>query len=191
MIISIMIKWFSKINKNVVFSLHFPPYVPKRGITLNQIHGNKIFTNPKTNKISGDGIFADKKGTYWIKTADCMCIAVVGKDSSGIVHAGWKGLSKGILREMERRVEGEKEVFVFPFAKKCCYEFGENLALKHFEQKYIKNIKGKKHLDMKQILQDQTENNVKFHTDCTICNKQLASKRAGREGFNWIKMEIF
>ena len=119
-----------------------------------------------------------------------MCIAVVGKGSSGIIHAGWRGLSKEILKKMEGKVGGEKEVFVFPFAKKCCYEFGESLALRHFGEKYIKNTKGKKYLDMKKILQDQTKNNLKFHTDCTICNKQFASKRAGRKGFNWIKMEI-
>ena len=190
MIISIMIKWFSKINKNVVFSLYSPPYVPKNGIRLQQIHGKKIFTNPKKDNMSADGIFADRSGIYWVKTADCMCIAVVGKESSGIIHAGWKGLSSGILKEIEKKVKGEKELFVFPFAQKCCYEFGEKLALKHFNKKHLEKTQGKKYLNMKGILQGQSKSKVDFHPDCTICNKQFASKRAGREGFNWIKMEI-
>tara|TARA_B100000029_G_C17591124_1_gene962514 strand:+ start:56 stop:631 length:576 start_codon:yes stop_codon:yes gene_type:complete len=190
MIISIMIKWFSKINEKVVFSFHFPPYVRKKGISMTQIHGNTILINPKKDKMSGDGILASDTGSYWVKTADCMCVAIVGRGSSGIVHAGWKGLNAGVVSKMASMIYGEKEIFVFPFANVCCYEFGKDLAKEHFIEKELLKQGAKNYLDMKKILQKQIQQNIHFHDECTICNKRFASKRAGRKGFNWVEMKI-
>lgn len=190
MIISIMIKWFSKLNKKVTFSLYLPPYVPKEGIRLKQNHKTTILTNPQDNNQIADGIFASKAGKYWIKTADCTCVAFVGQTSAGIVHAGWRGLSSGICQKMKNLFNEKVDMHVFPFAKRCCYEFGKKQAIKHFGKSYLRKNGNKFHLDMQQILNDQLGRNISFNEECTICSKGFASRRGNKKGFNWIKMEI-
>ena len=190
MIISIMIKWFSKLNKKVTFSLYLPPYAPKKGVRLQQKHETTILINPRTNNQIADGIFANKPGQYWIKTADCTCVAFVGRTSAGIVHAGWRGLASGICQKMKSFFDEEIDVYVFPFAKKCCYEFGKEEGIKYFGKSYLTKNDNRFYLDMDRILHNQLGNNISLSKECTICSKDLASRRGNKKGFNWIKMEI-
>ena len=185
-----MIKWFSKLNKKVTFSLYLPPYVPKEGIRLQQKHKTTILKNPQKNNQIADGIFANKVGQYWIKTADCTCVAFVGRTSAGILHAGWRGLASGICQKMKKLFDEDVDVHVFPFAKKCCYEFGKKQAIKHFGKSYLFKTGNKLNLDMGRILNDQLGDNISLSKECTICSKGFASRRGNKKGFNWIKMEI-
>ncbi len=185
-----MMKWFSKLNKKVTFSLYLPPYMPKEGIRLQQKHETKILKNPQHNNLAADGIFATKAGRYWIKTADCTCVAFVGAKSAGIVHAGWRGIASGICQKMQGFFNGEVDIHVFPFAKECCYEFGKKQGMEHFGKPFLINRDNKSFLNMGKILRSQLGENISFNQECTICSTGFASKRGYKKGFNWIKMEI-
>jgi YfiH family protein len=65
-------------------------------------------------------------------TADCLPVLLAGDGAVAAVHAGWKGLSDGILEEGVRAVrelggDGPVRALVGPSARGCCYEVGEEV----------------------------------------------------------------
>ena len=71
---------------------------------LRQVHGNRIVEMPVTGEnIEADGAFTHQKNIVCaIMTADCLPIIFSNQSGTqvGVVHAGRKGLQKGIISEM-------------------------------------------------------------------------------------------
>lgn len=70
-------------------------------IWLEQAHGNKAISadHPISNLVA-DAIYSKKKQTVCaIQTADCLPLLVCSSNRYCVaaIHAGWKGLSKGII----------------------------------------------------------------------------------------------
>ena len=65
-----------------------------------------------------------------VAVADCVPVALVGVQSVGMVHSGWRGTLSGVAGEAvrEMREEGVK-AYVGPCIRECCYEVSEELAL--------------------------------------------------------------
>lgn len=65
--------------------------------------------------------------TIAVRTADCAPIVLVGQRAVGVVHAGWKGLAAGVVREavtaMRRLDAGPVEARLGPCIRPGCYEF--------------------------------------------------------------------
>ncbi|MGD0196286.1 MAG: polyphenol oxidase family protein [Solirubrobacteraceae bacterium] len=64
-----------------------------------------------------------------VHVADCLPIAVAGAGGVAMVHAGWRGLSAGVIEAavLELRaggVSGELEAAIGPGVGGCCYEAG-------------------------------------------------------------------
>lgn len=81
-----------------------------------------------------------------IKTADCLPVAYVGKNGAAIVHAGWRGLEKGILTNAKIMELEPLEIYIGPAIQQKSYEVGPEF-LEHFNnfpQKFQK--KGPKYL---------------------------------------------
>jgi len=79
----------------------------KRLILLNQIHSNKFHYVSKSHKfkkkLKGDALITDsKKIAIGILTADCVPILIYDKNKKIIsaIHAGWKGIYKGVVNRV-------------------------------------------------------------------------------------------
>lgn len=65
-------------------------------------------------------------------TADCLPVLLAADGAVAAIHAGWRGLSAGILEEGVRALralgaDGPVQGLVGPGARGCCYEVGEEV----------------------------------------------------------------
>jgi YfiH family protein len=121
--------------------------VPSGAIgTLKQVHSPIVLQfeqgdagDPDAGKRDGDALWTDICGTgVGVRTADCAPVLIAHRRIPLVaaVHAGWRGLASGIIREtvgvMKERA-GEEGLSglvaaVGPCARSCCYEVGEETA---------------------------------------------------------------
>lgn len=144
------------------------------------------------NTIEGDWIYTDQKG-IWLKVwvSDCNPVAIMGKKWFGIVHAGRRGLQKGIIQKMfktlQEKGESDFSIFVWPSIKKCCYEVGEEFADRCDPVFLISQQSGKSHLDMQGMMQNIFKDfpckQVYFHPECSKCGDNFFSHR-NKDGIN-------
>ncbi|GAB6066118.1 peptidoglycan editing factor PgeF [Aquifex pyrophilus] len=132
----------------------------------------------------GDAVITNLRNyPIGVKTADCVPIALVGEKWVGVIHAGWRGLHKGIIEKAVKllKEEGEKELtaVVLPSAKSCCYEVGgefENYGFKSLERR-----EGKLYLDTQREailrLKESGVSSLIVWEKCTICSPELPSYR--------------
>ncbi len=127
-----------------------------------------------------------------ISTADCTPVMLydpVTKTVAGI-HAGWRGTLAGIVKNTVAKMREHCNVtpadvlaFIGPSAGKCCYEVGEEVALKFSEECRGKKSGAKYLLDLKranmiQLLENGVqESHIEVHSDCTIRNDLYHSYR--------------
>ena len=78
---------------------------------VKQVHGNKVIHASKSlsnENISADGLISDKVNQgLWVYSADCIPL-LFADPLNGFVaasHAGWKGLSKNIIKETINEME--------------------------------------------------------------------------------------
>ncbi|MBP2674164.1 MAG: hypothetical protein H6Q84_1004 [Deltaproteobacteria bacterium] len=114
--------------------------------TMKQIHSSVVLAYdrgegeiPDGAKREGDALWTASPGTgVAVRTADCVPILLAHRESPRVaaVHAGWRGLAAGIVREAVRAVaepfgkEGVSGIVAAagPCARDCCYEVGEETA---------------------------------------------------------------
>lgn len=152
-------------------------------VEMKQIHSGLIYNvNPIKRKYVCDGLYSSKKRYILsVKTADCIPILIHSKKGVGVIHAGWRGLSKNILSnffENPRYFERDMKVSIGPHARRCCYEVGEDL--KKIFPAYTKRNKNKYYLDMSKYVTDYLkELKLEFEdvNVCTICDENYHSYR--------------
>lgn len=104
-------------------------------ITLNQVHGTKVFhvTEPEIGTQKGDGLVTQLKGVaIGVLTADCAPVLFYDPSSHiiGACHAGWRGAKDGIvqatLKAMEDLGAQRSQIFatVGPTIQQQDYEVG-------------------------------------------------------------------
>lgn len=114
--------------------------------TLKQVHSASVLSFepgdgdvPPGWKREGDALWTDRTGTgVGVHTADCVPILLAHRKIplAAAVHAGWRGLSAGIVENTVRALtERFGEVALAgivaaagPCARGCCYEVGEETA---------------------------------------------------------------
>ena len=118
---------------------------------LKQIHSKKIVFGSNTqnaSEIKADGMVSDKfNQNLWIYTADCMPILFADKSKRFVaaIHCGRKGLEKGIIKNLIKRlykIGSSREdllVAIGPSISKKNY-----LVEKKFFKEFYKNIENKK-----------------------------------------------
>ncbi|MGC8852592.1 MAG: peptidoglycan editing factor PgeF [Hydrogenobacter sp.] len=159
---------------------------PEGIFTLKQTHSDKVYLLERLNQepIEGDAIITQLRGIrIGVKTADCVPIALLGKHTVGVIHAGWRGLKGKIIEntvEMFKSFEKIDEVIAFlgPSAKACCYQVGEEFK-EHFVCLHYKN--GSFFLDTQEeaIIKLKSLGIRKFIklSSCSICNVKYPSYR--------------
>jgi YfiH family protein len=71
---------------------------------VKQVHGTTIVKACKDteahseHRLAADGIWTDQKNRWiGVKTADCLPVLLAGRTAVAAIHAGWRGLTSGIL----------------------------------------------------------------------------------------------
>jgi hypothetical protein len=167
-------------------------------IKMQQVHGDKVVLvgvkdDGKTIK-NCDGLITNTKGlSLSISVADCLPVFFYSPtiNSIGVVHAGWRGLAKGIIGKAIEKMEKMLKVN----SKKLMVYIGPHICQKHYEvkkdvadiflshSKALKKVKGKIFLDLEEVARQQLvkmgvkKESIQFDKRCTYEDKSVASFR--------------
>lgn len=168
---------------------------------LDQVHGGSIArigggTSLKEKIPSCDGAITDTRGVpLVVLTADCLPIFLYDpvKDAIGIAHAGWRGASEGIAKNIVNAMKdefgskaGEIIVGFGPAIRQCCYEVKKEFLM-HFQgtiakmaHKYYFDLTGE---NANQLLSAGIRSGNIFDCDiCTSCrNDEFYSYRKEKD----------
>ena len=108
------------------------------GLDAGRLSFNRQVHSPTVHRAGsrgepGDGLWTDEPGLPMLAmSADCLPIAIArteGHRALAILHAGWKGLSEGVVDAGVRALgDGAKAAIVGPAIGPCCYEVGEEVS---------------------------------------------------------------
>ena len=142
-------------------------------ILLNQVHSNKFhfIKNLKyiKKKLIGDALITNrKKIAIGVLTADCVPILIFDKRQEiiSIIHAGWKGAYKGIIKKVVgyllRNGSESKNLLavIGPSISQQSYEIKKDFKSKFLKQSeknkiFFKNIRNKTYFSLKKYVQFQ------------------------------------
>ena len=100
-----------------------------------QVHGTDVIAldgaPPADGIADADGVVTRAHGVAaMVLTADCVPVALATPDAVAMVHAGWKGLSGGVLEAgvAALAADGPVHAAIGPAAGACCYEVGPEVA---------------------------------------------------------------
>ena len=120
---------------------------PKHLITLGQVHSSNIILASKSGFYKNKDGILNQGGSMVcaIQVADCLPIFFVNRVSKtlGLIHAGWRGLSFGIISETIKHIINLKEnisdyhVLIGPSIQSCCFEIKSDV-LKYFDSNFYK-----------------------------------------------------
>ncbi len=92
--------FYKKSFSNYIFETYFErPHFSF--YQVHQVHGTNIIIDKEAHEnIKADGIISYKLyRPLAVKTADCLPVAVIGHRGAALLHIGWRGLSKEILKD--------------------------------------------------------------------------------------------
>jgi YfiH family protein len=165
-------------------------------VVLNQVHSDRIhYIDPFNIKkyleepfIEGDGLFTAYSGLLLaVRTADCVPLFYTDSQAgiAGIVHAGWRGIKKGIhlkmIDEIKNKlfiVAGDIFVMLGPHIRKCCYEVGKDM-IKEFGNDNFENRDGRLYFGLEAritadlIKKGVPAGNISSAGKCTMCSADL------------------
>ncbi len=169
-------------------------------VSIKQVHGNGIHC-AEIGGFAGefDGLFTDRKGVFLrVITADCIPVFIFDtrKMITGLIHAGWRSLEKGILTNAIKIAvdsygsdPGDLIAALGPHIHQCCYEVGSEVADLFSEEYSSKKENGKYMLSIGKAAQNELvkaglkPENIESECECTLCNPETYfSARGGRFG---------
>lgn len=105
---------------------------PMRLSFNRQVHSPTVH-RAHTRGEPGDGLWSDEPGLPMLAmSADCLPIAIArtnGERALAVVHAGWRGLSEGVIAAAADALgAGPKAAVIGPAIGPCCYEVGPEVA---------------------------------------------------------------
>ncbi|HKJ68380.1 MAG TPA: peptidoglycan editing factor PgeF [bacterium] len=111
-----------------------------------------------------DGLLTDTPDLFLvIGVADCLVLFITTEDRKviGALHAGWRGITAGILPSAIRKIgqewrydSSQLELGISPGIGPCCYEVGAEVA-EQFPDSVIHNKRNSLYLDMTAAVQKQ------------------------------------
>lgn len=105
-------------------------------VWLNQVHGNLcVPAQLGINPIGADALYTDQARIgLCIMTADCVPIALFDTERIACVHAGWQGLSQGVIASGVANLKGQISAYIGAAISQSCYELPKELAHKIVQQ---------------------------------------------------------
>lgn len=132
-----------------------------------------------------DGLYtSDNDVALGVFTADCVPVFIVGDNSVAMVHAGWRGVCGGIVKNAIVLLQDNfavKDFFVVigPHIKSCCYEVGKEMKQYFFINEKSICGENKYYLDLEREVIFQLEKmgvgarNIIKSNLCTCCRDDL------------------
>lgn len=102
--------------------------------SVDQVHGARALAVERPGTAGpADGMVTSVPGLpLAIFTADCLGVVLTGPGAVGVAHAGWRGLSAGILESttelMSRLGSPAVRAHIGPGIGPCCFEVGGEVA---------------------------------------------------------------
>jgi len=157
--------------------------LPSEPRYLGQIHSDKCLSFDNS-ECEGDAIYTNKKNNVCaILTADCLPIFItdaLGQEVA-VIHAGWKGLLKGVIEQTLKSFVSKNLVAHFgPAISQNSFEVGEEVRDKYVtkDNKFtsaFKTFSGKHYLDLysaaKLVLNNFDIYKISGGTECTFKQK--------------------
>jgi hypothetical protein len=100
----------------------------------NQVHGNTVLeVNAPGAAGDADGLLTNRSGlALAVATADCVPVVIEGQHTNAVVHAGWRGMAKGVvaagMTAMSDGGDRPQRAAIGPSIGPCCYEIGLEVA---------------------------------------------------------------
>jgi YfiH family protein len=110
------------------------------GLDVDRLAFNRQVHSPTVHRAHagargerGDGLWTDEAGLPMLAmSADCLPIAIArteGDRALAVLHAGWRGLSEGVVGAGVAALgDGAKAAVVGPAIGPCCYEVGPEVS---------------------------------------------------------------
>jgi YfiH family protein len=109
--------------------------LPYERLAFNkQVHSPTVHrAGPTTRGLPGDGLWTDEPELPVLAmSADCLPIAIVrtnGPRAIAVLHAGWRGLSEGVVAAgVQALGNGPFAAVIGPAIGPCCYEVGPEVS---------------------------------------------------------------
>ena len=105
-------------------------YEPTALALAKQVHGADVLTvDGRTGLVgTGDGMVTGSTGTVLgLLTADCAPVVLLGRRLA-VAHAGWRGLTAGIVAKAVAAAAPVRAAWVGPSIRSCCYEVGPEVV---------------------------------------------------------------
>jgi len=177
-------------RKNFLNKLNINPELVVNA-ELSHRDGIKVVEKKNRDKTvkKTDGLLTSEKNLFLaITVADCLPIFIFDfqKEIVGLVHGGWRGLSKDILfsalQKLKREFKSNTKnilVGIGPGISKCHFEVNKRILrqFKYLPRNSISKRNDKTFLDLKKIAQYQAlgagikKQNIEINPDCTYCLK--------------------
>jgi YfiH family protein len=126
-----------------------------------QVHGTRVVVDGLGIE-DADGQVTTKAGVgAVVLVADCLPVALAGREAVAVVHAGWRGLAAGVL-EAGVEAAGAVCAAIGPGIGPCCYEVGDD----------VRAVFGttERTLDLKAIARARLQDaGVREVHDCELC----------------------
>jgi purine-nucleoside/S-methyl-5'-thioadenosine phosphorylase / adenosine deaminase len=166
----------------------------KKLFLSNQVHSGEVLCiddmdEKSIENMNVDGLITTIPGkVVGVYICDCLPVLIGVKNGVGALHAGWRGITKNILKngiaklieKTDAKVENIK-VAIGPGIKDCCFEVGSevaeifnNMKLEEFvkagkKNKFLIDLSGStKELLLREGIK---EKNIHTNTKCTFCDK--------------------
>src|SRR5262245_43914656 len=140
--------------------------------------------------VPGDGLWTDEADVPMLALgADCVLIGLARTNGSepalAVVHAGWRGLIDGVVEATAEVVGPDFAAVVGPAIGPCCYEVGEEVAVR-FRARFGDGIVAQGKLDLWSAAEQAARAAGASQVDrldlCTRCRADLffSERRTGR-----------
>lgn len=145
-------------------------------VFLKQIHSDIIINLDSNGSRMGDGLILQKRNIVpGIKIADCLPVYLFNDKKICIIHCGWQGIIKGIVKRAKELMDNYKYCLGASIGP-CCYEVKQDVV-ELFNKKYKNAIvlKDQKYfLDLKSaVIEDLGNKDLLASLDlCTKCHPE-------------------
>lgn len=101
--------------------------------TAMQVHGTSVADVDRPGQADpSDALVTDRRGIpVVVFTADCLAVVVEADEAVGVAHAGWRGLSDGVLTHVLERMADRGwtplRAAIGPSIGPCCFEVGSDV----------------------------------------------------------------
>jgi YfiH family protein len=105
-------------------------YEPQALALARQVHGADVLAvGERTGLVgTGDGLITDAAhAVLGLLTADCAPVVLLGRRLA-VAHAGWRGLTAGIIAKAVAAAAPVRAAWVGPSIRSCCYEVGPEVV---------------------------------------------------------------